>query len=152
LKIILRYILADCDCGAHGECLTGNECTCHVGYFDDGGVCRDVDECRTTCMKDTQQCINSQGSYNCKCKAGYEKKNGAADDECTKVCKCRKHEKCDKNGNCKCKKGYIKKQGECVRVKGLSPSKIKSDAYSTKPSGLVTLLASVLLGGLALTA
>ena len=44
----------------------------------------DVDECRTTCMKDTQQCINSQGSYNCKCKAGYEKKNGAADDECTK--------------------------------------------------------------------
>ena len=44
----------------------------------------DVDECKTTCMKDTQQCINSQGSYNCKCKAGYEKKNGAADDECTK--------------------------------------------------------------------
>ena len=35
------------------------------------------------------------------------------------VCKCRKHEKCDKNGNCKCKKGYIKKQGKCVRVKGL---------------------------------
>ena len=34
----------------------------------------------------------------------------------------------------------------------LAPSKIKSDAYSTKPSGHVTLLASVLLGGLALTA
>ena len=181
-------------------------------------------------------------------------------------CKCRKHEKCDKNGKCKCKKGYIKKQGKCVRVKGLcltyyswtstnghlsilqgphfwgtvhnwhlfpplynghlftaatllssipkvavkesfncncnitsentvhllytlfrflkglhfssfshpshknhqgsfhlspslvninfflAPSKIKGDAYSTKPSGHVTLLASVLLGGLALTA
>ena len=35
------------------------------------------------------------------------------------VCKCRKHEKCDKNGKCKCKKGYIKIQGKCVRVKGL---------------------------------
>ena len=34
----------------------------------------------------------------------------------------------------------------------LAPSKIKSDAYSTKPSGHVTLLTSVLLGGLALTA
>ena len=39
-KIILRYIPADCSCGAHGECLIGNECTCHVGFFDDGGVCR----------------------------------------------------------------------------------------------------------------
>lgn len=45
----------------------------------------DVDECKTTCMKDTQQCINSQGSYNCKCKAGYEKKNGSADDECVRI-------------------------------------------------------------------
>ena len=34
----------------------------------------------------------------------------------------------------------------------LAPSKIKGDAYSTKPSGHVTLLTSVLLGGLALTA
>ena len=33
----------------------------------------------------------------------------------------------------------------------LAPSKIKGDAYSTKPSGHVTLLTSVLLGGLALT-
>ena len=34
----------------------------------------------------------------------------------------------------------------------LALSKIKSDAYSTKPSGHVILLTSVLLGGLALTA
>ena len=34
----------------------------------------------------------------------------------------------------------------------LAPSKIKSDAYSTKSSGHVILLTSVLLGGLALTA
>ena len=34
----------------------------------------------------------------------------------------------------------------------LAPSKIKGDAYSTKPSGHVILLTSVLLGGLALTA
>ena len=42
--------------------------------FDNVPVCRDVDECNliSTCDSASSQCTNTNGSYYCKCKSGFE--------------------------------------------------------------------------------
>ena len=39
----------------------------------------DDDECQTgqnTCIKENGECINTEGGYTCRCKSGYEERNG----------------------------------------------------------------------------
>ncbi|EDV90946.1 GH23997, partial [Drosophila grimshawi] len=70
------------------DCLEGyqynvksNECeeslTCEIGYYFDGNICADIDECTANGTKNTcktearQECKNTIGSYYCSCVAGY---------------------------------------------------------------------------------
>ncbi|CAE1170131.1 unnamed protein product [Acanthosepion pharaonis] len=50
-------------------------CSCWPGYVlaADNKTCLDIDECKSVnnCTKEGQYCENNNGSYSCKCKAGY---------------------------------------------------------------------------------
>ena len=51
------------------------QCVCHSGFSGNGTTCTDINECKTTnhlCYKDGADCINTVGSYKCKCRTGYE--------------------------------------------------------------------------------
>jgi len=78
--------LADCD-NFHWGANCVNECNCAVGAQGcdpvTGCVCEtgwagtrcenDVDECDTNpCIGVNKQCVNTQGSYICRCATGYE--------------------------------------------------------------------------------
>ncbi|XP_068670500.1 sushi, von Willebrand factor type A, EGF and pentraxin domain-containing protein 1-like isoform X2 [Montipora foliosa] len=77
------YHGADSACDKEGRCDNGG--VCQSGYTDKGYRCvcppgwkfaycqQDIDECLVenhTCSSDAK-CINTNGSYNCSCKAGY---------------------------------------------------------------------------------
>ncbi|XP_073748181.1 nephronectin isoform X7 [Callorhinus ursinus] len=57
----------------HGECIGPDKCKCHPGYA--GKTCsQDVDECATgsaSCPR-FRQCVNTFGSYICKCQKGFD--------------------------------------------------------------------------------
>uniref|UniRef100_H3B3R2 EGF like domain multiple 6 n=1 Tax=Latimeria chalumnae TaxID=7897 RepID=H3B3R2_LATCH len=84
----------------------------------DGKNCVDVDECSTgkAVCTHNRRCVNTFGSYFCKCQIGYDLKyvNGRYDcidvDECvTNTHKCSLHADClNTQGSfkCKCKQGY----------------------------------------------
>ncbi|KAA0200586.1 hypothetical protein FBUS_04398 [Fasciolopsis buskii] len=53
-----------------GDCNQNNRCVCRPGY--EGEWCdRDVDECSQGLHKCDHVCINTVGSYECRCHAGY---------------------------------------------------------------------------------
>ena len=107
-----------CDDAAKCENTTSLDpiCTCPKGYFGDGKVCFDTDECLAgdKCSADSL-CTNSPGGYACKCKAGFLG-DGAV---CTDVdeCKAASGNGCDLSSECSntagayvcaCKAGYGK--------------------------------------------
>ena len=59
------------------------ECECFTGYTGDGFECNDIDECILGLHNCPLQshCVNNDGSYICKCNAGYKKAPGV-DDVC----------------------------------------------------------------------
>ncbi|KAL0116729.1 hypothetical protein PUN28_009973 [Cardiocondyla obscurior] len=62
-------------CNANSECKQtpkGSICVCKPGYelLSDNRTCTDIDECRTYGICD-QECINTQGSYQCACLKKY---------------------------------------------------------------------------------
>lgn len=65
----------DLVCGARQECveLGGPRCACAEGYERVDGECVDVDECakdKHDCPENTE-CVNTEGSYECKCTKGF---------------------------------------------------------------------------------
>ena len=46
---------------------------CPAGYSSDGNLCIDDDECALGTFEciETSQCVNTPGSYECDCDAGY---------------------------------------------------------------------------------
>lgn len=101
----------------------GFECGCPVGYIKNGDACDDVNECVNEVGEDSgvcaegDVCVNTIGSYGCKCAtAGYEW-NGTAcadADECaagicspSSIC-----ENSDGSYSCSCKEGYTDKNGD----------------------------------------
>lgn len=82
--------------GGPGQCYSNYLsaiCKCPKGYAGDGiNECLDIDECsqeRTPCNPEKSYCVNTDGSYECNCKPGFEKVNGHCVDinEClTKNC------------------------------------------------------------------
>uniref|UniRef100_A0AAY4AKV7 Nidogen-2 n=1 Tax=Denticeps clupeoides TaxID=299321 RepID=A0AAY4AKV7_9TELE len=66
------------ECDTTAQCLPGEgqayQCQCATGYGGDGRNCYDVDECAeglSSCGSHSE-CENLQGSYRCRCEAGYE--------------------------------------------------------------------------------
>ncbi|MBM4345063.1 MAG: hypothetical protein FJ100_16965 [Deltaproteobacteria bacterium] len=91
-------------------------CTCPKGYFGDGTVCFDTDECLAgdKCSANSL-CSNSPGSYACKCKPGFlgDGVTCADVDECAKA----ETNGCDLSSDCSntaggyvcaCKEGFGK--------------------------------------------
>ncbi|XP_056603421.1 cysteine-rich with EGF-like domain protein 2 isoform X2 [Triplophysa dalaica] len=53
--------------------------TCAVGYKDEGGTCTDVNECEQSeavCIKEHQECFNTDGSFTCQCTTGFQEQDG----------------------------------------------------------------------------
>ena len=67
------------ECGHNATCVPDNleekngECECNMGFYGNGLVCEDVDECeqRLDGCNLNAICHNNQGSYRCECKEGY---------------------------------------------------------------------------------
>ncbi|XP_068106398.1 epidermal growth factor-like protein 8 [Hyperolius riggenbachi] len=57
-------------CQNGGTCIKPNMCRCPAGWG--GRYCHvDIDECRRPSRYCSQLCVNTRGSYNCACNAGY---------------------------------------------------------------------------------
>ncbi|XP_069496825.1 epidermal growth factor-like protein 6 [Ambystoma mexicanum] len=94
----------------------------------DGRTCVDIDECSSSkaLCPFNRRCVNTFGSYYCKCQIGYELKyvNGRYDcldiNECTmNTDKCSLHADClNTQGSfkCKCKQGYRGSGMECSLI------------------------------------
>ncbi|XP_029543595.1 complement component C1q receptor-like [Oncorhynchus nerka] len=66
-----------------GSDIRGICASCKAGYMTDGsGICVDIDECRDRPCKD--QCVNTEGSFLCKCSDTNE--NGNLQDEGSMAC------------------------------------------------------------------
>ncbi|PVD36007.1 hypothetical protein C0Q70_02977 [Pomacea canaliculata] len=60
-------------------------CECDVGFFlDQGGICKDIDECLSSPC--SQVCINTNGSYTCACNNGFTL--NAANGKCEDINEC----------------------------------------------------------------
>ncbi|CAD5125803.1 DgyrCDS14009 [Dimorphilus gyrociliatus] len=133
---------------------TSFECVCRNGFVptEDKGKCKDVDECledKHKCAL-TANCVNTAGSFKCRCKPGYEGDGRTCSDinECLISNICQLNEICQNSQGsykCICKKGYKRKfsdsssDGECVDINEcLSPrlNECKSpEAYCVNTEG-----------------
>ncbi|XP_062609554.1 uncharacterized protein LOC134271353 [Saccostrea cucullata] len=103
----------DCKCGIGSErCHHVNGCVCKGGW--EGMFCdTDVNECNSSsspCLDVNEVCINTNGSYMCKCREGYEK---SATNSCIDINECEEQSPCahnctNTNGSymCTCDDGY----------------------------------------------
>ncbi|XP_053395504.1 uncharacterized protein LOC123523715 isoform X3 [Mercenaria mercenaria] len=121
---------SECDQYHYGEkCL--KRCSCLNGYCDriTGCVCRpgwtgencdkDLDECSgSVCKISNTECVNTPGSFLCRCKSGYETENDTCKDinECSDV----KLNSCDQictntigSYVCSCETGFVFRDGKC---------------------------------------
>lgn len=94
-------------------------CRCNAGFYGDGFVCVDIDECdfkhlKLSCPKNAQ-CINEPGSFRCVCSTGFRMSNQSRTCEDIDECESDDLNECQVNTQCKntigsykclCKKGY----------------------------------------------
>ena len=89
-----------CDPGCHvdsdcrgGEHCSGGQCMCSPGFINTPDGCRDIDECENDICSPGMKCINTKGSYTCKCPANMFQ--DAASGLCKKPDGCRSDNDCD---------------------------------------------------------
>ncbi|KAJ8307333.1 hypothetical protein KUTeg_015417 [Tegillarca granosa] len=102
-----------CDC-VNGKCDPVFGCQCDAGFS--GSNCdQDVNECKITgiCNDTYKTCINTYGSYNCKCQDGYHEENKTCKniDECAnnRTNKCSFEDRCsniERGYTCSCPDGF----------------------------------------------
>lgn len=64
-----RYVGIGCKFDHDGE----KQCICPPGFETESEYCQDIDECSTTHpCPDNTRCINKPGTYDCRCKEGFE--------------------------------------------------------------------------------
>ncbi|KAM7156539.1 nephronectin isoform 5-T5 [Molossus nigricans] len=111
----------------HGDCIGPNKCKCHPGYA--GKTCnQDIDECatgRASCPR-FRQCVNTFGSYICKCHTGFDLMYIGGKYQCHDVDECSlgQHQcssfaRCfNVHGSyrCKCQDGYHGDGLSCVYI------------------------------------
>ena len=146
---ISKQNFVECDsCGANTKCIYNQNttevfCKCKTGFERNVEApistdCTDLDECQNPNICDQyEDCVNSVGSYECKCRAGYEKKgdkcelcvvgffNDGSSDQC-EVCGINKYTnrtnpvacgECEKGSQCEnglvvqCALGYFEVDG-----------------------------------------
>ncbi|XP_050530475.1 protein kinase C-binding protein NELL2-like isoform X2 [Daktulosphaira vitifoliae] len=110
-------------CHPNATCInlrTTHKCTCAVGYSGSGIECDDINECSSIggqnghhCDANTTICVNTPGSYTCKCREGYIPLNSfeCIDvDECSTTNRpCHPHASCKNTPGgyeCQCAEGY----------------------------------------------
>lgn len=88
------------------------ECKCAKGFRQDqdGKSCVDVDECKEArmCTAGGQECVNTKGSYECRCKeVGFVLEDGACVN--VSICKSCEHDCAKINGEyrCACRNGFM---------------------------------------------
>ncbi|KAM3915609.1 protein disulfide isomerase CRELD1 [Leptodactylus fuscus] len=76
------YECRDCDKSCIG-CMGSGPARCkkcNAGYYRDGAKCLDIDECDNEipkCKGLREECVNTEGSYNCICEKGYIRVDGS---------------------------------------------------------------------------
>ncbi|XP_068753895.1 uncharacterized protein [Montipora capricornis] len=77
-------------------------CDCVDGFISKSDHCKDKNECELddTLCGSNSDCINTEGSYHCKCQPGYQEINGDATN-CTDIDECATGEPCGDVATCK---------------------------------------------------
>ena len=119
------------DCHSNAKCInlkTGFTCKCADGYWGDGKLCTDINECDSlggiggNLCRDNTKCVNTNGSYYCQCLPGFRRRdslNCLDIDECaSNQHKCNINSKCiNTHGNysCECLHGFTGDGFNCQR-------------------------------------
>lgn len=93
-------------------------CSCGLGYKAAGEICADIDECQNKPCE--HLCKNTEGSYECLCRSGYEIDEDGANcrdvDECERGTHTCQQTCTNTEGSfeCSCQDGYEKRGDACV--------------------------------------
>ena len=102
--------------------------SCDIGWTPEAFRCLDVDECQNPVCGDNQICQNTEGSYSCLCKEGFD------GEKCNDINECRSRTTCDFNAKCEnlpgdfscsCKPGFFGDGQNC--------STLSERAYVQRP-------------------
>lgn len=72
------------NCDPNAVCInlkTGFTCKCNDGYWGDGKMCSDINECNQmggiggNLCRDNTKCVNTNGSYSCECLPGFRRRD-----------------------------------------------------------------------------
>ncbi|XP_074652145.1 uncharacterized protein LOC141906736 [Tubulanus polymorphus] len=101
-------------CQGRGSCSQPGVCACHTGYSPPR--CNDINECAQNNGGCQYRCVNTVGSFDCKCQTGFQLKSDRR--TCTPVCfsstTCPNGGKCERPNYCSCPVGFSQPKCEDI--------------------------------------